>query len=134
MAGWNGEADMSQVQYPPRVVGCKECGAAIVFVRTALAKVMPVNAETHDGEHFFNPEKHISHFSTCTKPEKFRKAKEPEHFEDFGATVHFGKHKGKTIDEILDCDPSWLNWAVVNNVITLSAKIEADVALALKKK
>ena len=54
---------------------CRKCKAAIVFVRTAKGKQMPVNAETWtQGEVLYNPEKHVSHFATCPAAAHFRKA------------------------------------------------------------
>lgn len=28
--------------------------------------------------------------------------------------IRFGKHRGKTIKKIIECDTSWINWAIEN--------------------
>jgi hypothetical protein len=56
------------------VVSCRSCGADIVFLRTASGKTMPVNADTIEpGDTEFEYGRHVSHFSTCDQPGRFRK-------------------------------------------------------------
>lgn len=71
---------------------CKSCGAAILFVRTAKGRLMPLDAEaittadsrmrlwTLTGE--AAPAVaggwktgHVSHFATCSEPARFRKVR-----------------------------------------------------------
>jgi hypothetical protein len=59
---------------PSDSVPCSECGAALVFLRTVNGKLMPVNADTVEpGDTDYEHGRHVSHFSTCTAPERFRK-------------------------------------------------------------
>ena len=67
---------------------CRQCGAKIVWCLTKNEKWIPVDMISlpeddkallidrwREGDNTplrFNPEKHISHFATCTKPERFR--------------------------------------------------------------
>lgn len=58
----------------PPIKLCRECSASIVFLKTAARKSIPVDAATvedHDTE--FDHRRHVSHFATCSKPERFRK-------------------------------------------------------------
>lgn len=56
------------------VLSCLTCGADIVFLRTASGKTMPVNADSAEpGDTDYEHGRHVSHFSTCTRPEKFRR-------------------------------------------------------------
>lgn len=56
------------------VVSCRSCKADIVFLRTAAGKTMPVNADTVEpGDTEFEYGRHVSHYSTCNDPERFRK-------------------------------------------------------------
>jgi hypothetical protein len=56
------------------VVTCRECGEDIVFLRTASGRTMPVNADTVEpGDTDYEHGRHVSHFSTCTRPERFRR-------------------------------------------------------------
>jgi hypothetical protein len=53
---------------------CRECGAEIVFLRTASGNTMPVNADSVEpGDTDYEHGRHVSHFSTCTNPERFRR-------------------------------------------------------------
>lgn len=53
---------------------CRSCQADIVFLPTKNGKSMPVNAETVETDDaVFNAAKHVSHFATCTDPNKHRK-------------------------------------------------------------
>lgn len=53
-------------------------------------------------------------------------------YSSFNDKLPFGKHKSKTLDEIIDVDPGYLKWAVLNNVLKLSPEIEAEVIKAAK--
>jgi hypothetical protein len=56
------------------VVSCRSCGEDIVFLLTASGKKMPVDAATVEpGDVYYEAGKHVSHFSSCDQPEKFRK-------------------------------------------------------------
>ena len=58
------------------VVTCRACGADIVFLRTSSGKTTPVNADTADpGDTDYEHGRHVSHFSTCSDPARFRKVK-----------------------------------------------------------
>lgn len=53
---------------------CRACGKKIVFLQTARGKTMPIDASSYrEGNTVFSPSIHVSHFSTCTKVEQFRK-------------------------------------------------------------
>jgi hypothetical protein len=56
------------------VLSCRECGADIVFLRTASGKTMPVNAESVEPDDVdYEHGRHVTHWSTCTNPERFRR-------------------------------------------------------------
>jgi hypothetical protein len=57
-------------------VACRSCGEDIVFLRTASGKMMPVNADTVEaGDTDYEHGRHVSHFSTCTHSDRWRKPK-----------------------------------------------------------
>jgi len=57
-----------------RQVRCRSCSQYIVFLPTAAGKQMPVDADTvTEGDEIYDPKVHVSHFSTCDKPGRFRK-------------------------------------------------------------
>jgi len=56
------------------VVSCRSCGEDIVFLLTASGRKMPVDAATVEaGDVYYESGKHVSHFSTCDQPDRFRK-------------------------------------------------------------
>jgi hypothetical protein len=60
----------------PLETTCKACGKALRFIDTAAGKSMPVDADTcSDDDGIFDPKRHVSHFVTCTDPDRFRKKK-----------------------------------------------------------
>jgi hypothetical protein len=55
-------------------IECRSCGQYIVFLPTASGKSMPVDADTvEESDDGYDPKRHVSHFSTCDQPERFRK-------------------------------------------------------------
>lgn len=55
---------------------CKTCQASIVWLKTALNKVMPVDAETvREGDTMFLKDVHRAHFATCPQAAEHRKPK-----------------------------------------------------------
>lgn len=55
-------------------VECREpsCRARVVFLQTRNGSKMPVDAETVlDDDVVFDPPRHVSHFKTCKKPNRF---------------------------------------------------------------
>lgn len=54
---------------------CRSCGEEIVFLKTSTGKSIPVNADTvTEGDTQFEARAgHVSHFATCTEPDKWRK-------------------------------------------------------------
>jgi hypothetical protein len=53
---------------------CKACSKEIVYLRTATGKIMPVDKETTDAaDEYFDKDRHVSHFATCSDPARFRK-------------------------------------------------------------
>ena len=57
-----------------RIVLCGACKAQIIFLPTVAGRSMPVDAETVDAEdEVYERGKHVSHFSTCTDSDRFRK-------------------------------------------------------------
>lgn len=53
---------------------CRACGKELRFIRTPAGKSMPVDADTcTDDDAIWDPAKHVSHFITCTQPDRFRK-------------------------------------------------------------
>lgn len=56
---------------------CRDCGAEIVFLKTAAGKTMPILASSvEEGDVLFDHKKHKSHFADCPAAAKFRKPKE----------------------------------------------------------
>lgn len=61
---------------PSDVVACRSCGEDIVFLQTVNGKRIPVNADTvNPGDTVFEYGRHVSHFTTCDQPDRFRKRK-----------------------------------------------------------
>jgi hypothetical protein len=59
-----------------RIVRCRSCRARIIFLHTVNGTKMPVDADTVDAEdEVYERGKHVSHFSTCDRPDAFRKPK-----------------------------------------------------------
>jgi DNA-directed RNA polymerase subunit RPC12/RpoP len=58
-----------------RIVRCKACRARIVFLQSpSSAKQVPVDADTVEADdEVYEHGRHVSHFSTCSNPERFRK-------------------------------------------------------------
>ena len=60
---------------------CDECEQHIVFLKTDTGSTMPVDAESldpdDDEDTMFDKDRHVTHFSTCTKPDRFRKKDQP---------------------------------------------------------
>ncbi len=53
---------------------CQACQKEIVFLRTSTGATMPVDKETTDAaDEHYDPERHTSHFKTCTEPGRFSK-------------------------------------------------------------
>lgn len=68
------DVDVQRTKDAPRAVSCRSCGAAIVFLRTASGKSMPINAETVEAsDETYEHGRHVSHFSTCTNPGAHRR-------------------------------------------------------------
>src|SRR5262245_29514350 len=40
--------------------------------------------------------------------------------------VQFGKHKGKTLPQVLFCDPDWFFWAMENSVFRNKGTLESE--------
>lgn len=65
---------------PADIVGCRSCGADLVFLRTKKGKQMPVNVMPTEpgfrgpdaGETEFVYGEHQSHFQTCDNAARFR--------------------------------------------------------------
>lgn len=65
---------------PKDIAHCRSCEAAVVFVRTAAGKLMPVNVNPTDaryrgpnaGELAYVHGAHQSHFATCPAAQKHR--------------------------------------------------------------
>lgn len=57
-----------------RIIRCQACQARIIFLDTAAGKKMPVDADTVEADDdVYEHGRHVSHFSTCTKPDQFRR-------------------------------------------------------------
>jgi hypothetical protein len=53
---------------------CRDCGEPIVFMRTRLGKLIPVDADSvTDGDTEYEPRSgHVSHFDSCLAAEQVR--------------------------------------------------------------
>ena len=55
---------------------CESCGEYIVFLKTESGASMPVDADSvTEGDEEFDPAVHVTHFSTCDNPDRFRRGK-----------------------------------------------------------
>ncbi len=61
----------------PDISKCRACGAALLWMKTKKGRNIPVDWDVRyvDDEEFSMVAGHISHFSTCSDPDKFRKPK-----------------------------------------------------------
>lgn len=51
---------------------CAACGVGLTFLLTGNGGHMPCNSDTVDaGEYLYDDKKHVSHFKTCTDPDRF---------------------------------------------------------------
>lgn len=58
------------------VVHCRSCDRAMVYLKTAKGKRIPVDALTvGEDDHTFDAKRHTTHFVTCPDADKFRKQK-----------------------------------------------------------
>jgi len=58
----------------PRYGVCRACSAPIVWLITAAGKLMPVNQDSFaPGDVYYEPGKHVSHFTTCPQANSFRR-------------------------------------------------------------
>lgn len=52
--------------FKKRIANCRDCGAEIVFLKTAKGRKIPINAATvADGDELFAAQEHQVHFNTC---------------------------------------------------------------------
>lgn len=66
------DVDTSE-QHERRIVRCRACRARIIFLETATGKAMPCDADSVEPEDTaYEHGRHISHFSTCNDPDRFR--------------------------------------------------------------
>lgn len=55
---------------------CRKCSKEIIFLLTEKGKRMPVDfVGVINSDEMYDKHKHISHFSTCSDPQEFRKGK-----------------------------------------------------------
>jgi len=47
--------------------------------------------------------------------------------------VHFGKHKGKTLPQIVLTDPDWFFWAVEQGIFNRSAQLKGEASDVRRK-
>lgn len=65
---------MDNPEGPLRTVKCRGCDEYIVFLPTSGGKQMPVDADSvTEGDTEFDSSVHVSHFSTCSQADRFRK-------------------------------------------------------------
>lgn len=57
-----------------RIVRCRGCNARIIWFKTEAGKNMPVDADTVEADdEELDLKRHVSHFSTCSQANKFRR-------------------------------------------------------------
>lgn len=57
-----------------RIGRCRadSCRKPIIWLKTASGKNMPVDADTVEpGDELYDPARHVSHFKTCSAPNRF---------------------------------------------------------------
>jgi arginine/lysine/ornithine decarboxylase len=70
------EHDGTTEKHERRITRCRSCNQQIVFLKTATGKNMPVDADTVEpSDDLFDRSRHKSHFATCPKADKHRKAR-----------------------------------------------------------
>lgn len=58
---------------------CEKCGTPIIFLKTALGKWMPVDAESFTpGDAIYQAPGHVSHYGTCPFAKSFGKHAQPK--------------------------------------------------------
>lgn len=61
-------------EHERRIVRCRACRQRIIFLETATGKTMPCDADSVEPEDtIYEHGRHISHFSTCKDPDRFRR-------------------------------------------------------------
>lgn len=93
-----------------RIVRCRSCQARIIFLKTSLGKLMPVDADTVDpGDEEFDRRKHESHFAKCSSADDHRK--KVEHVRNAkqtrGHTCHWPGCKKQVPPAMWGCKPHW---------------------------
>lgn len=59
-----------------RIKRCRSCNARIIFLPTPAGKLCPTDADTVEPQDdTFVWSRHVSHFTTCTDPNKHRKSR-----------------------------------------------------------
>jgi len=61
-----------------KVVICREptCAARMIFLPTRNGSNMPIDADSVSADDVvFDPPRHVSHYATCKKPNRFGKGK-----------------------------------------------------------
>jgi hypothetical protein len=69
---------MTTDDHTRRIVPCREqgCRAQLIYLPTRNGSRMPCDAETVlPDDVVYDPQKHMSHFKTCTNPNRFSKGK-----------------------------------------------------------
>lgn len=67
------EVDTTE-DHEKRITRCKSCREMIIFLPTATGKQMPCDSDSVQAEDdTYEHGRHVSHFSTCTKSDQFRK-------------------------------------------------------------
>ena len=71
-----------------RLKPCDSCGVTIAFLKTEGGKLMPVDADSVEGDDdTFDPEHHVPHWKDCPGAESHRRARERKCASGCGATI-----------------------------------------------
>lgn len=67
------DQDTAAERHEARIRNCRSCQKRIVFLENpASGKSVPVDEDTvEENDDAFDSSRHVSHFTTCDKPEKF---------------------------------------------------------------
>ncbi|MGH9641472.1 MAG: hypothetical protein ACRD3Q_03520 [Terriglobales bacterium] len=71
------DLDDTNEAHERRIVRCRACQARIIFLESpATGKRVPVDADTVEADdQAYDSSRHVSHFTTCSDPNRFSKGR-----------------------------------------------------------
>lgn len=67
----------SSESHERRITRCRACRARIIFLQSPTSeRMVPVDADTvEDGDEVYESGRHVSHFTTCSDPDRFSRGR-----------------------------------------------------------